>query len=921
MRTVVRHALSTRARAAIRVPILRPQALPPFGRLPRLIPTVGLCAVLAVQGRLAVAAAASGVSVVPAASAVSADRPLYDFDIPREPLRDALQAFALLSDHRLFYRSSIVAGMVGPPLKGQFALEQGIAKLLEGTDLSYEVTRSGVVLITRAHSSALPRWGANLVALLSGLMSGGRPRALTRSGAASNASQSSRGLPVSERLQEVTVTAARRTQAQLEVPMSITVISAPTAQQQEVQTFDDFAVQVPNLSVNYSQGGNVDNRGVAIRGIEGTNTTGFYLDDLPMPISLDPRVVDIDRIEVLEGPQGTLYGARSMGGTIREISTAPDLARFSGIADAQGTKLDGGSGGYLGYLTLNAPIVTGTLALRITPYRGQDGGWITRAWPVPGYTPGAAPAGVQNATPYDCVCTPGRQRDAAQTGYDGLNAQLLWQPASGLQIRPKLLYQKAAANGLPLGNDSADNTTNYMHFDIPEGTLDQFLFYGGTVDDTTPIGTFTSATSALDRHERDDEDVSEFTAFGYGTPLLPSPLASFTNAHDITQELRFASGWRSALTFTGGLYYERNNLSTAFNQYIAGFTAFYGTNVVASLWNPTVTTQKAVYGELTYHFTARWSVTLGQRYSQDTYRANGKLWGAIGFPTGLTYASGESLATGESDSVFTPRYVVQYQANADLNLYADAAKGFRPGAGQPPPGLNLCAADYAADHLTPQELSAYGPDWVWNYELGEKAFFDNRRFALNGSLFWINWTNIQEYLMFLCGEGGVINSGRAVSKGAQMDFSAVPLEGLTLNGGIGYDYARIMSPGPLISVPPAGSPIQEVAPLTANLAGQYQHPWGPNLQWLFHMDWSYTAHRYSVANSPAFPRLIPAYFLLNARFSVLRGPAEYALFVKNMGGAHPNLSDELSQAAEDPGRPRWTEGPPTSYGIEMRVTF
>src|SRR6185437_5995417 len=113
------------------------------------------------------------------------------------------------------------------------------------------------------------------------------------------------------------------------------------------------------------------------------------------------------------------------------------------------------------------------------------------------------------------------------------------------------------------------------------------------------------------------------------------------------------------------------------------------------------------------------------------------------------------------------------------------------------------------------------------------------------------------------------------SKGAELDFSAMPYQGFTLNGGIGYDYARITEPGALISVPPAGSPIQEVAPLTANLAGTYQHAFSPNVQWIYHMDWSYTAHRYTVANSPSFPRLIPAHFLVSARFSILRGPAEY----------------------------------------------
>jgi outer membrane receptor protein involved in Fe transport len=733
-----------------------------------------------------------------------------------------------------------------------------------------------------------------------------------------------------EQLQEVTVTASRRSEAELDVPMSVTVLGAQQLQQATIRDFNDFAVQVPTVNFDYSQGGNVNNRGVAIRGIEGPNTTGFYLDDLPMPISLDPRVVDLDRIEVLEGPQGTLYGARSMGGTIREITTAPNLNKYSAIVDGQLTSLDGGSNGYLGYVTANIPLVSDTLALRVTPYRGQDGGWITRAWPVPGYTPGAAPPGVQDSTVYDCQCSPGRVSDTAQTGYEGLNGQLLWRPISNLAIRPKFLYQKSSQNGLPLGNYSAENTTNYMHFDIPEGTINEFMFYGGTIDYTTPVGTITSATSGFDQHVRDYEDPSEFQSFGFGTPLLPVPTAIFNNIHDITEELRFASTWSFPLQVTAGLYYEKNDGSEGFNQYAPGFStapslflggASWDTDTVAALWGPTQTWSKAVYAELTYKLTDKWTLILGERYSEDSYEAGGKLWGAIAFPGTTFAASTYSLVSSESDTILTPRYVVQYQASPNLNLYADMAKGFRPGGGQAPPGLNICAADYAAAGLTPADLAKYNPDYVWNYEVGEKAFFDDHKYSVNASAYLINWIGIQQYMIFQCGEGGIVNSGRAVSKGGELQVAAVPFHGLTLNAGIGYDYSRITEAGALVSVPPAGDPVQEVAPLRANAAGDYTHALTADMSWDLHLDWNYTSHRFSDANSPNFPRLIPAYFLLNSRFTITRGAGEYSLFVKNMGGIHPNLSDQLSNAAEDPGRPRWEEGPPTTYGLEARYTF
>lgn len=217
----------------------------------------------------------------------------------------------------------------------------------------------------------------------------GSTTAQTTAAATSDAATSSNGTAeAAGQLAEVTVTAQRRTETEVNVPMSMSVLSQQTLQTEEVKTFNDFATQVPNLSFNYGGspggtgtiGGNTDDRAVAIRGIQGGDTTGYYLDDLPLPLSVTPRVLDLSRIEVLEGPQGTLYGARSMGGTIRMITNAPDLNHFSGFVLGQGTTIDAGGNGYEFYGIFNVPLVTDTLALRITPFKGQDGGFINRKW-------------------------------------------------------------------------------------------------------------------------------------------------------------------------------------------------------------------------------------------------------------------------------------------------------------------------------------------------------------------------------------------------------------------------------------------------------------------------------------------------------------------------------------------------------------
>jgi outer membrane receptor protein involved in Fe transport len=285
-------------------------------------------------------------------------------------------------------------------------------------------------------------------------------------------------------------------------------------------------------------------------------------------------------------------------------------------------------------------------------------------------------------------------------------------------------------------------------------------------------------------------------------------------------------------------------------------------------------------------------------------------------------ANARSTASAESDSSITPKFLVKFKPNENTTIYADAAKGFRPGNGQAPPPPTLCGADYAAYGLTPSAVSSYGPDSVWSYEVGSKVLSDDHRYSLSGAAFYINWTDIRESLGFpRCGFVATINSGKAFSRGGEFEFSAMPVERLTVNGGFGYDDAKITNAGNLISLPAAGSPIQEVTPWTANLSAQYVHPLTNETQVLLRGDSSYAGRSYSTVNDPVDPRLRPSYALTNLRTALRHGSMEYAVFVKNITDAHPNLGDQLAQGAEYPGRPRWEVGPPRTYGVEFHILY
>jgi len=144
--------------------------------------------------------------------------------------------------------------------------------------------------------------------------------------------------PASGQVEEIVVTATRRSESLQDVPMSITALNAATLEQRAVKSFIDYASQVPSLAFGSTGDGSATARTISIRGVSGDNTTGFYIDETPVPDSIDPRVIDVERIEVLRGPQGTLYGARSMGGTVRMITTQPDLNNFSGRVSVNGGK-------------------------------------------------------------------------------------------------------------------------------------------------------------------------------------------------------------------------------------------------------------------------------------------------------------------------------------------------------------------------------------------------------------------------------------------------------------------------------------------------------------------------------------------------------------------------------------------------------
>lgn len=251
-----------------------------------------------------------------------------------------------------------------------------------------------------------------------------------------------------EQIEEVTVTAEKRAESLQDVPMSLTAVGEAALREQHVTSFFDYGTRVPNVGFGYTGDGIATSRTISIRGISGDNVTSVYLDETPLPDSIDPRILDIERIEVLRGPQGTLYGARSMAGVVRIITKPVNVNQFSGsvhaeVSDTAHTQRPN----YSVESVLNVPLVADRAALRLTGFYDREAGYYWRR-----YCSNPATAGVTcfPASTDPALTTTAKDQGAIDSF--GGSASVTLTPADGLTVTPRFLFQKAIYDGIPLAD-------------------------------------------------------------------------------------------------------------------------------------------------------------------------------------------------------------------------------------------------------------------------------------------------------------------------------------------------------------------------------------------------------------------------------------------------------------------------------------
>ena len=753
-------------------------------------------------------------------------------------------------------------------------------------------------------------------------------------------------------LEEVIVTATKRSESVQSLPQSVSSISGEDLRERGLTEFFDYAVTIPNLSFGAATDGILSNRSISLRGIEGTNTTGFYIDDTPITETIDPRILDLERIEVLRGPSGTLYGARSLGGTVRQITRQPEFDKVAGWvraelsatrnSDSANTLLSGSVN-----IPFSAPFSESAAAIFTAFVEDRAGVFDRRIGTIANHlSDPAALTGPPSAVIED---VDGQQVTAVQ-------AHVRIDPTDRLSVAARVLRQETNLDGFPLADVQPDNFHQNRDFDVDEGGEDEWSLYSLNVNYATDNGTFTSATSRFSRETFEYEASGSFINFlqalpgeagGFGlfdvigVRPITSPIFQTLNFDTFVQEVRFASELDGGWNFVAGAFYQSTDDDEAFQprNYARGlndnFAALQETlgipGPLAAIWpfgdlvftssRPSEVEETGVFGEIKLALDEKLSVVLGSRWFDTSVTF---LEQQAGLAAGVPLAENEPLSNvppeggSQNEDGFIFKGAVEYQATDRLFLYGLIAQGFRlGGANGSIPNTLGCPEDLAALGLADVDTSRYESDNLISYEAGMKANIGDAA-RLNATLFYIDFDGIQQRIQLTCGFQFRGNFGAARSQGVELELTARASDRLLLALNVGYTDAQFTET--VAGINKDGDPLQFVPELTASLVADYLLPDAMfDMDFFLRADLSHVGESQSQVN--AIPRQRDAYEQLGLRLGLANDRYKVAVFARNLTNSIANLGDSRSIAAETPGRPRWVVSRPRSIGVELGVDF
>jgi outer membrane receptor protein involved in Fe transport len=773
-------------------------------------------------------------------------------DIPPQPLADALAAFARQTGLQLIYQSELAHGLTSKGAPAGLAASAALARLLVGTGLRFEFLNERSVQILAAKPKVPPA------------------RAPPHKEHPDGESLTS--------IQEVVVTAEQREEPENRVPISMSVWTAQAIEVSGAKDFATIARLAPGVEYDaypdYSAGIETN---IAIRGVNAKDgsTTAIYIDDTPVPTDPAssfgrelPTIFDFERIEVLRGPQGVLFGEGAEGGAVRFIRVQPSLTASSGFVRSEIAETQGGAPSYEVGAAAGGPLVADVAGFRVGAWLRHDGGFVDRVDPY-----------------IDMIV----DRNANWTSSKAGNVAVTVAPTQSLRITPSVRYQTA---------DVHDTSTFFVDLSNPAGGIlrngsgleqnysDRFSLLSLKAAAAIGSSDFSGVTAYSRRHSlalEDDASIDGLNQAGYAHAKANTV---GLDQSTFSEQLRLASSdpksrfaWIVGAGYVHAHYEEAQDIATSA---LADGGALNGRQLVHR-----VRSQVAAYGEVDVRLRERLTAGVGLRVGRDSYDSLQQVE-PIPPRVGEQQFSIKGAATP-----FTPRFTLAYQADVDNLYYATVAKGYRMGGPNDTVGV-------ACPVSTPL---SYGPDSVWGFEIGAKNSLFGARLQVESSVFDIVWRDIQTPIpLSNCGLAFTVNAGSAISDGFDIGLQAETSEHLKLALTAAYANAHYAQTVTLnnLAVVSRGDAVGALPLVTApwNVAMSAAHEiavGGARLtlsaQDVFHSanPGPFTSDNPMAVTYAPSRRANPSTNLLNLRGIAVWSDFELSLFVNNVFDSQPTL--------------------------------